>query len=100
MADYAIDFEILISTNLFTEKKEDKINSFTFRNLADYYNMYLDKTRALLISLCIKRASIEEKYYKNLMSFKDRLLEEIQNGSNSKNNIIECLNYFQEINKQ
>ena len=100
MADYAIDFEILISTNLFIEKEEDKINSFTFRNLADYYNMYLDETRALLISLCIKKASMDEKYYEHLMSFKDGLLEDIQNGSKSKNNIIECVNYFQEINKK
>lgn len=100
MADYAIDFEILISTNLFTEKKEDNIDSFTFRNLADYYNMYLDETRALLVSLCIKRASMNEEYYEHLMSFKDSLLEEIQNGSKSKNNIIECINYFQKINNQ
>jgi hypothetical protein len=100
MADYAIEFEILISTKLFIEKREDKIDSYTFRNLADYYNTDLDETRALLVSLCIKRALMNEENDELLMSFKDRLLEEIQNGSNSKNNIIECINYFQKINNQ
>lgn len=98
MAEYAIDFETLISSNLFIEKNEEKIDSYTFRNLADSYNTNLDETRALLISLCIKKILMGGDYNR-LTSFKDSLLKEIQEGSNSKNSIIECINYFNEIDK-